>query len=195
MAVTVVGAGGLGGFVINGLARLGAKNIAVIDFDIFQSSNINRQLFSNDQTLGQFKAEAAKEFVSQISGVQAAVICQKVTKENVNSLLSGAEAVFDCVDNAETKLILEEFCIANKVALFHGGVNGSYGQAAIIYGNPVLKKLLGKAGRGKNAVVTPQIISGLQLNLFVSYINGVYNAGTVYYYDCVNMELAAFKEV
>ena len=70
--VGVVGAGGLGGYAIEMLARFGVGTLKVIDGDLFEESNLNRQLLSNEANLGQEKVEAAARRVAAVnSQVQA----------------------------------------------------------------------------------------------------------------------------
>ena len=61
--VCAVGCGGLGGYVIEELARLGIGHITAVDGDVFQDSNLNRQLFSTEEVLGKSKAETALSLI------------------------------------------------------------------------------------------------------------------------------------
>lgn len=192
--VAVIGAGGLGGFLLNGLARLGVKHITIIDFDVFQPSNLNRQLFCTASTIGKSKADVSRRVLRSITDIEAVVIEEKLTEDNVAGLLGGVNIVFDAVDNAETKLILEKQCIIQNIPLIHGGVNGSHGQAAIIEGQPVLERLFKAPAKSQNAVIMPQLISALQLNLFIKLIKNEYTAGAVYYFDGLAMELVTLTE-
>ena len=65
--VAIVGAGGIGGYIIEHFARLGVKKIIIFDGDNFELSNINRQRFCNLQTIGKNKAEEAKEAIMNIN--------------------------------------------------------------------------------------------------------------------------------
>lgn len=188
----VIGAGGLGGFLVNGLVRLGVKNITIIDFDVFQPSNANRQLYCTPVVMGEKKAEVLAKSFQSITNINS--ITDKIDDNNAAGYLTGADIVFDCVDNVETKLVLERQCLKQGTPLIHGGVNGSYGQTAIITDKPILKKLFKCASKCKNAVIMPQVISGLQLNLFIKYIKNDYSPNIVYYVDLDLMEINAFKE-
>ncbi|MDW2003752.1 ThiF family adenylyltransferase, partial [Vibrio sp. 2304] len=59
--ICVVGCGGIGGYVIEMLGRLGIGYITVIDGDVFEETNLNRQILSNSQTIGKSKAQTARE--------------------------------------------------------------------------------------------------------------------------------------
>lgn len=185
----VVGAGGLGGFVINGLARLGVRHIKVVDFDVFTSSNMNRQLYAYEGTLGMGKAGVAAEMIRGIPGCLPQAVEERVSEENAERIFEDVQIVFDCVDNAQTKLVLEKYCLSNGAPLIHGGVDRCYGQAAIVINKPVLSGILNKAFKPQNAVILPQLISALQLELFVKYVKNDFVPDALYYIDTGAMEL------
>jgi len=193
--IAVIGAGGLGGFVLNGLARLGAQHIKIVDFDVFSLSNLNRQLFAYDATVGRSKAQTATEMLCGIPGCTVEPVEEKLDEGNSSRILKGVEMVFDCTDNVLTKLILEKYCLACAVPLFHGGVDRTYGQAAIILHKPVLSGILNRTFGRENAVILPQLVSALQLELFVKYIKDEYKPDVLYYIDTGAMEMFQMGEI
>ena len=66
-SVMVIGVGAVGGYALEMVARLGVKNIIVVDFDCFEKSNINRQILANVDTIGMKKVDVALERVSKIN--------------------------------------------------------------------------------------------------------------------------------
>jgi len=66
-SVAVIGCGGLGGYIVEELARLGVGKIVVIDFDVFEEHNLNRQLFSSPAHLGTAKVAAAAKRIGEIN--------------------------------------------------------------------------------------------------------------------------------
>ena len=191
--IAVVGAGGLGGFVLNGLVRLGAKKITIIEYDKFQLSNTNRQCFCNADNIGKSKAHTLAKELNKISPSDITVIESMLTENNVDVLLKNFDIVFDCVDDIKAKLVLEEYCLKNNMPLIHGGVDKTYGQAAIIEKVAVLHSYYKNNSGSENAIIMPQIISALQLNLFVKYIKKQYQADTIFYFDSVAMEIVKIK--
>ena len=185
----VVGAGGLGGFVMNGLARLGVRHIKVVDFDVFTASNINRQLYAYEGTLGMGKAGVAAEMLRGIPGCLAEAVEERVSEENAERVFEDVQVVFDCVDNAQTKLVMEKYCLSKGIPLIHGGVDRSYGQAAIVLHKPVLSGILNNAFKPQNGVILPQLVSALQLELFIKYIKNDFVPDALYYIDTGAMEL------
>lgn len=102
--VVVVGCGGLGGYVISALARIGVTQITVVDSDSFEESNLNRQLFSRENNLGKPKVEVVADEVSKInSEVKIKALQEKLTEENAKEIIEGSDCVVDCLDNFESR--------------------------------------------------------------------------------------------
>lgn len=130
-AVVVVGLGGLGGHVVESLARLGIGRIQGVDKDIFEESNFNRQLFASEETLGQSKAEAARERVRLVNPAVAFTGRQADFREMGPELLSGLSVAFDCLDDIPSRRELSARCSAAGVPLVHGAIAGWCGQVAV----------------------------------------------------------------
>jgi len=141
--VCVIGCGGLGGYIIELLARVGVGALTVVDGDVFDVSNLNRQLLSDESSIGQNKAEVAARRVSEInSGVVVTVAAELFTRESAARLLKGCDLAVDGLDNAETRLILEESCKEAGIYLVHGAISGFFAQSAVVApGAGTLEKL------------------------------------------------------
>ncbi len=128
--VTVAGCGGLGGHAAALLARLGIGKLILIDPDIFEESNLNRQLFCTVDTLGSYKTRVT---ASAISNISPALTARAVTRplEEAASCFKKADAVLDCLDSSESRLHLTEICEKEGIPLVHGAVSTLYGQAAV----------------------------------------------------------------
>jgi len=127
--VVVCGCGGLGGHVIENLARVGVGNLTIFDPDVFSSSNLNRQLGALSETLGKNKAEVLAERVSRIHD-----LCRVKTFQEdfrVADNFHGADVVVDCLDNVTTRFELAACCQQQDIPLIHGAVNGWYGQIGV----------------------------------------------------------------
>jgi molybdopterin-synthase adenylyltransferase len=145
--VAIVGCGGLGGNIIEMLARLGIGNLIVIDGDIFNESNLNRQLLCTENNIGKGKAESAAARIKQInSSINTKTYPQFIDSENIDKILQGADIVVDALDNILTRLELQKSCNRLKIPLIHGAINSFNGQVStilpgdrgleIIYGSP-----------------------------------------------------------
>jgi molybdopterin-synthase adenylyltransferase len=141
--VAVIGAGGLGGYIIEQLARLGVGQIIAIDDDIFEENNLNRQLLSSPGNLGRVKVEVAAERVAEINpAVTLRPVRALFGKANGAVLLQGVDCVVDAVDNVTARLELEELCAELQIPLVHGAIAGWYGHVGTVYpGEGSLKKI------------------------------------------------------
>lgn len=179
--VLVVGAGGLGGTVIELLARLGAGFIRVVDGDTFAEHNLNRQLLSNEKNIGFLKAvEAAVRVASINSDVMVESVVEMLDPYNVDQLLKGIDIAVDALDNVESRLILSKAAQRTGIPLIHGAIAGFSGQVMTvlpnskgletIYSNNTVKHGI-ERGLG-NPAATPALIAALQVQEVVKVITG-----------------------
>ena len=169
--VAVIGCGGLGGYVLEELARLGVGELVAIDADCFEEHNLNRQLLSSPGTLGQAKVAAAAQRLAEINpAVTVRPVKDQFTRANGAELLAGADCVVDAVDNMTARLDLEAVCSDLKIPLVHGAIAGWYGHVATVYpGEGTLQKLYRHWTGGKgieqqlgNPSFTPAVIASLE---------------------------------
>ena len=141
--VLLAGCGGLGGYLLEYLARLGVGAITVVDGDRFEPSNLNRQLLSSPALLGCGKAAAAKARAGAVNpGVAVTAVEEFLTEENADSLLHGCDLALDALDNLGSRLVLEDACARAGLPLVHGAVFGwSYQVAAVAPGSGLLHRL------------------------------------------------------
>lgn len=129
----VVGCGALGGMLCELLTRLGVGEIDMIDFDVFDESNLNRQIMCTERDMGKSKASCAKERAGQInSAVCARAIHTRLDASNALSLIEGCDVVLDGLDNAGDRLALEDACLKSRIPLIHGAISDSMFQVAPI---------------------------------------------------------------
>lgn len=169
--VCVVGCGGLGGYVVELLARLGVGFLTLIDKDLFEESNLNRQIFCDLESLGKFKVLVAKERLKRINPeVEVKAIVGELNWETGEHMLKGHDLVIDALDNVEGKKLLEELCDKLRIPLVHGAVAGWYGQVACIFpGDQLLKTLYRSKTSGIEKEIgvssfTPSLIASFQVS-------------------------------
>ncbi len=105
--VTVVGAGGVGGISLISLARMGFGHIHVIDMDVFELSNINRQMLSGVSRTGHSKALCAEETLKDINPkIDVRVTQEKLVEENAERLFTGSDVIVDATDNLVSRVII-----------------------------------------------------------------------------------------
>ena len=139
----VVGCGGLGGYVIEFLGRLGMGYITAVDGDVFEESNLNRQLLSDENVLGLGKAAVAKKRMRAVnSEINITVISEFLTDKNSEKILAGHDIIIDALDNIKTRCIIEREAQKLKIPLVHGAIAGWYGQVSVILpGFPIFDKI------------------------------------------------------
>ncbi|NLO21313.1 MAG: HesA/MoeB/ThiF family protein [Syntrophomonadaceae bacterium] len=129
--VTVVGCGGLGGLVLEELARIGVGQISAWDYDCFEEHNLNRQFMSQADIIGFSKVEAAAHRVHSVNpGIVFNGIKRKFTADEGRESLQDQQVVVDALDSAQARLGLSQACRDQGIPLVHGAVNGWYGQVA-----------------------------------------------------------------
>ncbi|NLX61777.1 MAG: HesA/MoeB/ThiF family protein [Tissierellia bacterium] len=132
--VCVVGCGGLGGYIIEMLGRIGVKYITVIDGDVFDETNLNRQLISHAGNIGKSKAEEAKKRMKLVNpDVTVNHINEMLDENNAMDLLEGHDVIVDALDNIKTRKILNAFSKKLNIPMVHGAIAGFYGQVSTIY--------------------------------------------------------------
>ena len=134
-SVAVVGAGGIGSAVIPALAGAGVGRLAVIDDDVVDRTNLQRQPIFRDDQLGRSKAELAAEFIHNLNPhVQAAAIRDRLTAENAESLLSEHELVIDGCDNFATRLVVGDTLTRLRIPLVSAAAVQFQGQIGLFRG-------------------------------------------------------------
>lgn len=114
--VMVVGCGAVGSFAIESLARSGIGNIILIDSDIVEESNINRQLFALDSTIGQAKVDVAAKRIFDINP-QIKTTPLKIFFDENTQLNIKPDFVIDAIDTAKSKLTLYKWCAKNNIPI------------------------------------------------------------------------------
>lgn len=169
--VAVIGCGGLGGYLIEELARLGVGTIVAIDPDVFEEHNLNRQLLASVANLGQPKVAAAASRVAEINpAVTLVPHCAAFGTANGPKLLAGVAVAVDALDNRDVRLELAAVCREMGLTMVHGAIAGWYGQVATQLPGQDITPCLSAAGDGPKGVetklgnpsFTPAVVASLQ---------------------------------
>jgi len=132
--VTIVGLGGLGGTVTEMLARLGIGRLNLIDGDVFEDSNLNRQLTSTTSKVGVSKADTARERVAQINPGLAVTTHQLfLDEQNAADLIAGSDVVVDCLDSLKSRYYLAVASRNAGAPLVVAAVAGLSGQVTVFF--------------------------------------------------------------
>lgn len=131
--VLIVGLGGLGGYVLDMLARTGVGHIVGADGDTFEASNLNRQLLCTEARLGQSKALAAAEHVHAInSSITFTPIPQFLRGEALDEAVQDVDIVIDALGGLQDRLILQNAAAKAQKILVSAGIAGYTGWMAIV---------------------------------------------------------------
>ncbi len=148
--VAIVGLGALGSVSAQLCARGGVGLLRLIDRDIVELSNLQRQVLftEEDAREGKAKATASKQHLHKInSQIQIEAVVDDLRAENVSELLRGIDVVLDGADNFETRYLINDFAVQNKVPFFYGGAIETRGMVYSVLpdGRPCLRCLFPQA--------------------------------------------------
>lgn len=131
--VLVIGSGGLGGYVIEMLARLGVGHLTVMDGDVFDETNLNRQLLSTEENIGEVKVLEAVRRVHLINHeVVLEPVYMNLDEKNAPTFLEGHQVVVDCLDDISTRRVLQRAAETAQVPMVHGAIAGWWGQVTTV---------------------------------------------------------------
>ena len=134
--VAVIGCGGVGGFVIEALARCGVGTLAIVDYDTIDITNINRQIIALEDTVGNYKVDEFEKRIHKINpNCKVIKFREKFDKSTVDFFnLKDYNYVIDAIDLISAKLDLAEYCYKNDIKLI-----GSMGAGSKL--NPFLFRI------------------------------------------------------
>jgi len=115
--IVLVGLGGVGLYALENLARAGIKRFVLIDGDVFEPSNLNRQLYATLDTLGQKKAEAAKARIASIDpAIEVESVPEFLSKDNIDDIVpKDADFIIDAIDDIPAKAEIILFALRNGI--------------------------------------------------------------------------------
>jgi molybdopterin/thiamine biosynthesis adenylyltransferase len=128
--VLVIGAGGLGSPAILYLAAAGVGTLGIVDNDVVDLSNLQRQIIHGTPDIGRPKTESAREKVDRLNPDPKVVTYQQRSDaDNISSMIAGYDYVLDCTDNLVSKFLINDACVLGKKPFSYGGVLALHGQA------------------------------------------------------------------
>lgn len=176
--IFIAGAGGLGSPISIYLAVAGIGTLTVVDKDVVDQSNLNRQILHYDRDIGRKKTASAEEKLRKINpDITIKVIDTTIEESNGAKLVGKANGIIDALDNYPTRYLLNDIAIQKNIPLFHGAIRGFYGQATTIipgktaclrciFPNPPPKEVFPVVG------VTPGFIGMIQATEVLKYVLG-----------------------
>lgn len=199
--IAVIGCGGLGGYIIELMARIGIGTIRAVDGDVFDESNLNRQLLSEVPLIGTGKAAAAGMRISRVNpNVRMEIIPVFLDAENAAQLIEGCDAVLDALDTIEARKVLAEACKKAGIPYIFGAIQGWTAQAAVSMPGDGLIETLYPDGieiRDKSVLsFTPALCASIQASLCVRLLTGrPLKTGTICCFDLLDLEFESIPMV
>lgn len=174
--IFIAGAGGLGSPIALYLAVAGIGTITIVDMDVVDQSNLNRQILHTDRDIGKKKTVSAIEKLTEYNpDITINAIDTTIGEDNIHELVGRADGIVDAMDNYPVRYLLNRVALEKKVPFFHGAIRGFYGQATtIIPGKtPCLACIFPKAPPKEVfpvVGVTPGVIGTVQATEVIKYL-------------------------
>lgn len=173
--VVILGVGGLGGYAVEMLARIGVGKLILVDYDKFEMTNLNRQIISTEDNLGILKVEEAKKRVEAINlEIEVVAVNQKISDHNIDGIIKGADIVVDALDSSTLKKVVEKSCTRNKVPMVHGAIGGWIAQVAVVMpGDFILDKIYSGddiENKMGNPSFTPALAASIQVGEVIKFL-------------------------
>jgi adenylyltransferase/sulfurtransferase len=131
--VLIVGAGGLGSPVIQYLAAAGVGTIGIVDDDVVERSNLQRQVVHRDEDVGNSKVESAAQFITNLNPDSTVMTYQtRIDKQSIRDIVPGYDIVVDASDNFPTRYLLNDFCRLQGIPIAHGAIYKFEGQVTTL---------------------------------------------------------------
>lgn len=185
--VLVIGAGGLGCPILQYLAASGIGTLGIIDFDIVDISNLQRQVLFGTSSLGKNKAQAAKTRLEDLNNdISIITYAEKLTHKNALDLFNQYDIIVDGTDNFETRYLVNDACIITNKPLVFGAIYKFEGQVSVfnykngpsyrcLFPNPPEKDTVPNCSEIGVLGVLPGIIGSMQANEVLKIILGIGN--------------------
>ncbi len=131
--VFIAGAGGLGSPVAYYLAAAGIGTLRICDSDVVDVSNLNRQILHSQADIGRGKTESAREKLERLNpDIRIIPLTARIDDDSISELVADAQIMVDCLDNFDTRYVLNRFSVRMRVPFVHAGVYGLSGQLSFI---------------------------------------------------------------
>lgn len=184
-SVLVIGAGGLGSPALFYLVAAGVGRVGVVDSDVVELSNLQRQTVHSTTRIGQLKVDSAALTLKTLNPeVTLITYPVRVDADNIAALINEYDFIIEATDNFESKFLVNDACVAAAKAFSHGGILRYSGQTmTVIPGkSPCYRCIFPESLEGEDAIacskagvigVLPGIIGTLQATEAIKYLTGV----------------------
>ena len=199
--VLCVGAGGLGSPALLYLAAAGVGTLGVIDFDVVDESNLQRQIIHGQSDIGKLKAESARESIAEINPyVNVQVHTEALSTDNVMEIFSGYDLIVDGTDNFATRYMVNDACVLLGKPYVWGSIFRFDGQASVfwaeygpcyrcLYPDPPPPGMVPSCAEGGVLGVLCASIGSIQVTEAIKLLTGIGESlvGRLMIYDALEM--------
>jgi sulfur-carrier protein adenylyltransferase/sulfurtransferase len=204
--VLLIGTGGLGSPLALYLAAAGVGNLGLIDFDVVDFSNLQRQVAHGESTVGKLKVDSAKDRIADLnSSINVTTYNTRLSSENVMEIFSNYDIIVDGTDNFPTRYLASDACVLLKKPYIYGCILRFEGQASVfdsrvgpcyrcLYPEPPPPGLVPSCAEGGVLGILPGIVGLIQANEVIKLVLGVGESliGRLLIFDALSMK---FKEM
>jgi molybdopterin/thiamine biosynthesis adenylyltransferase/rhodanese-related sulfurtransferase len=205
--VLLIGAGGLGSPSALYLAAAGVGTLGIVDDDVVDASNLQRQIIHTTSRLGELKAESARETIAALNpDVTVRVHAERVNKDNVLDLLGQYDVVVDGADNFPTRYLLNDASLMTRTPLVHSSILRFEGHASVflpyegpcyrcLFPEPPPPDMAPSCGEAGVLGVLCGVMGSLQANEAIKVLLGIGDtlAGRLLIYDALAMAFTELK--
>ena len=206
-SVLLIGAGGLGSPLALYLAAAGVGRIGIMDFDVVDVSNLQRQVIHRTQDVGTSKAKSAKRGINDLNpDVVVEVYEEGITSANALSIIAKYDIVIDGTDNFPTRYLVNDACVLLGKVNIYGSIYRFEGQATVfdakngpcyrcLYAEPPGPGEVPSCAEGGVLGVLPGMIAMIQATEAIKMLTGIGKPliGRFVRYDAMNMEFRELK--
>jgi molybdopterin/thiamine biosynthesis adenylyltransferase/rhodanese-related sulfurtransferase len=206
-SILLIGAGGLGSPLAMYLAAAGVGRIGVMDFDVVDVSNLQRQIMHRTQDVGTSKAQSAKRAITELNpGVQVEIYEEGITSANALQIVAKYDIVIDGTDNFPTRYLVNDACVMLGKVNIYGSIYRFEGQATVfdakkgpcyrcLYPEPPPPGEVPSCSEGGVLGVLPGMIAMIQATEAIKVITGIGRTlvGRFLRYDALNMTIRELK--
>ncbi|WP_339720450.1 HesA/MoeB/ThiF family protein [uncultured Paraglaciecola sp.] len=197
--VLIVGMGGLGCPAAMYLAAAGIGRLVMADFDTIERSNLHRQILYQNQQIGSNKAQqAAINLKAMAPDVRYQAVTEKITEENIMSLIKDVDLVLDCTDNLTTRLLINQACVRLQRPLISGAASGFQGQLLMLpmtFNSPCYQCIYHSTPEDQSSclqdgVVGPLVgvIGSMQALQGIKYLIQISQEAKLHLFDAIHMQ-------
>jgi molybdopterin/thiamine biosynthesis adenylyltransferase/rhodanese-related sulfurtransferase len=205
--VLVIGTGGLGSPMLLYLAAAGVGTIGIVDFDVVDDSNLQRQVLYSVKDVGRPKVEAAKERILGLNPhINVIAYNEHLSSKNALEIFKDYDVVADGTDNFPTRYLVNDACVLTGIPNVYASIFRFDGQVSVfnynngpnyrdLYPEPPPPGLVPSCAEGGVLGVLPGIIGSLQANEVIKVITGIGEtlSGRLFAFDALNFSTKIFK--